>query len=122
MRIVIGGGPRTGKTTLADQSFPPELVRHTDDLIDLGWSEASEAAAAWMAEPGPWVIEGVAAVRALRKALEASPEAPCDKLVWLRHPHEVLVKGQASMMKGCETVLAQIVDELERRGVVIDYA
>ena len=119
MRVVIGGGPRTGKTTLAAKCYPPELVHHTDDLINLGWSEASAAAAEWMAEPGPWVIEGVAAVRALRKALDASPEAPCDQLYWLTEPHEALAKGQASMAKGCDTVLAGIRDELIRRGVQI---
>lgn len=117
-RIAIGGWPRTGKTTLAGHLGP--LVRHTDDVIDLGWSEASAEVARWMTEPGPWCIEGVAVARALRKALEADPGAPCDRLVWLTSPFVDLTDGQASMGRGCDTVLDGIIDELVRRGVTID--
>jgi len=63
MRILVAGGPRTGKT-----SFAEELgkglnlgVRHTDDLIGAyAWSAASSEVATWLEEPGPWIIEGVA--------------------------------------------------------------
>lgn len=121
-RVVIGGGPLTGKTTLARSAFAAVPVRHTDDLIDThDWSAASATVAEWMAEPGPWVIEGVAAVRALRKALAATDGAPCDRLIWLRDPHQEREPGQESMAKGCETVLAGIVDELTARGVTIEY-
>jgi hypothetical protein len=117
VRVCIGGGPRTGKTTTA--KLCAGSLRHTDDLIDLGWHEASAQAAAWMTEPDPWVIEGVAVARALRKALAASPDAPCDVLVWMSAPYEPLTPGQASMAKGCETVLAEILPELRARGVTI---
>ena len=156
-RTVIAGGPKTGKSTLADaldirpdpngcelcgsperggrystleegpgdplecplcDSIP--YVRHTDHLIHLGWSEASAAAALWFDTPGPWVVEGVAAPRALRKWLAAHPEGkPCDVLIVLTEPHEPLTPGQAAMAKGCETVLREVRGELERRGVEI---
>jgi len=113
-RIVIGGHPRTGKTTHGNQLAAALGVtcQHTDDLIDLGWSEASAAAAEWMTKPGPWVIEGMAAARALRKVPE-SEHGPCDLLIWLTDPFEPLTKGQLAMGKGADTVLAGIVDALD---------
>ena len=76
-RIIITGGPRTGKTTLARRLSdeeglllcnPPVAalpVNHTDDLMSLGWSEASQAASLWLDAPGPWIVEGVGASRAV---------------------------------------------------------
>lgn len=123
MRIIVAGGPRTGKTTLADRlgrdlGMP---VRHTDDLIDShSWSEASEAVSGWCSDQGPWVIEGVAAARALRKWLVANEGAPCDVVKLLFGPYETLTRGQETMAKGCLTVWNEIEPELRSRGVVID--
>ena len=95
-------------------------IRHTDHLIHLGWSEASAAAALWLDVPGPWIVEGVAAPRALRKWLAAHPDGrPCDVLIVLPEPRAVLTPGQVTMTKGCVTVLREIWSELERRGVEI---
>lgn len=132
-RICIAGGPRTGKTTLAGTLFErhdwphdaPDcdgcgVVRHTDDLIQLGWSEASAAAAEWFEYPGPWIVEGVAVPRALRKWLAAHPEGkPCDVVYWLEEPHEERTPGQIAMANGCLTVWREVRPELERRGVEI---
>lgn len=122
-RIVIAGGPKTGKTTLAKSFVFPGVTfttRHTDNLIHLGWSEASAAAALWFDEPGPWIVEGVATPRALRKWIAAHPHGkPCDVVHWLEDPHEELTPGQAAMTKGCATVWEEIVDELRARGVEI---
>lgn len=132
-RICAAGGPKTGKTWLAEKLFEhrdwphdvPDcdgcgVLRHTDDLIHLGWSEASAAAALWFDEPGPWIIEGVAVPRALRKWLAAHPEGkPCDVVYWLEDPHEELTRAQAAMAKGCATVWCEIEDELRARGVEI---
>lgn len=121
MRVAIAGVPRAGKTTLAARF--PGLSLHTDNLIDLGWSEASEAAAVWFDERDPFVIEGVAVPRALRKWLAAHPEGkPCDRLFWLERPLQELSPGQARMAKGCLTVWHEVRPELERRGVEILYA
>lgn len=121
-RIVIAGGPRTGKTTLSNEMMVQHRVPviHSDDFIDMGWSEASAHMAKLMNEtPDPWVVEGVATVRALRKALDLNSHKPCDELVWMNTPHEELTKGQAAMTKGCETVLNEIKPELIKRGVKI---
>jgi hypothetical protein len=119
-RILITGGPRTGKTTRANASAGDcGPIRHTDDLIAThGWSEASEVVAGWFDAPGPWVIEGVAVPRALRKWLRGHADGtPCDVVLLLEHPHVPLVAGQAAMAKGLWTVWSEIEGELAARGV-----
>lgn len=114
-RICITGGPRTGKTTLASKLQCDDLVAgltgariwHTDEMIDLGWSEASRFIAEhWFDEPGPWIIEGVAVSRALRKWRDAHPgePPPCDQIIYLDEPYETLTHGQRTMAKGVRTV------------------
>lgn len=123
MKICIAGGPKTGKTTLSEQlakdyNLP---VVHGDDFMSMGWSESSAHLAKLIMEAETGIFEGVQIARALRKALEASPAAPCRSLIILRRPLQELTKGQASMTKGCETVMAEILPELKRRGVEILY-
>jgi adenylate kinase family enzyme len=125
MRTCIFGGPRTGKTTLAVEMVGRRRltpVRHTDDLIGvLDWSGQSHRIAFdWFAQPGPWIIEGVAVGRALRKWLAANPEGkPCDEVILLWSPRVTLTPGQARMAAGCAMVWRAIEGELVRRGVVI---
>lgn len=127
-RICITGGPRTGKTTLAER-LGAELghgrfVRHTDALLQLhlGWSESSEAVATWFNAPGPWIIEGVAVSRALRKWRAAHPgePPPVDRVIYLEHAHEPLSRGQYRMSVGVETVHAEIEEWLADHGVVTE--
>jgi SPP1 gp7 family putative phage head morphogenesis protein len=92
-------------------------VHHADDLIVLGWSEASEALAAQMTAADSGIFEGVAVVRALRKMLSSSPGKPVDQVLVLRQPHLKLNDGQARMAKACETMLQGITAELLARGV-----
>lgn len=142
-RIVILGGPKTGKTTLANAWFEAHdwphdapdcdgcgVLRHTDDLIEqckhLGrdaWSEASRIASTWLDEPGPWIIEGVAMARALRKWRDQHPgeRPPVDRVIRLTTPHVELSKGQAAMAKGEETVWAEVEPWLRQHGVSIEH-
>lgn len=123
-RIVIIGGPGTGKTTLAAdlglaRGFKP---RCTDEVMSLGWSEASAEVSKWLDVAGPWIIEGVAIARALRKWLQSHPEGkPCDMVRFLMVAYEPLTTGQWSMAKGIDTVWREIEGELKRRGVAIQY-
>lgn len=142
-RILITGGPRTGKTTLAESmalagvsanatfsaTVTPTL-RHTDDLIEqtkhLGkdaWSAASLIASGWLDEPGPWIIEGVAASRALRKWRDQHPEEPppVDRVIYLSETHQPLAKGQETMAKGVRTVHDEIEPWLRKHGVQTEY-
>lgn len=119
MRILIIGGPKTGKTTLANKLGGN--VRSTDDVMNLGWSEASAEVATWFDEPGPWIIEGVAVPRALRKWMKNNPgqPAPVDKIIWLSGAFQDLTTGQQSMTKGIDTVMNEIIGEL-RKSVPIE--
>ncbi len=119
MRIVIAGVPKAGKTTLSEGY---KNVHHTDDLIRvLGWSELSQEVAEWFYDPGPWVIEGVATVRALRKWLRDNPEGtPCDEVIFLGEPHIELTPRQQGMAKGICTIWEGVQTELKQRGVTIN--
>ncbi len=131
-RLVIAGVPHAGKTTLGNTLAKRpdfENVRHTDELIGkLSWSEASAEVATWLDAPGPWVIEGVASVRALRKWLLGDPETmllghdegkPCDALIWMWQPIEPLEGRRLGLAKSCRTIYDQIETELAARGVEI---
>ena len=120
-RVVLAGGPRTGKTTIAEALQHRIRTRSTDALIgSYDFAEGAPAEVArWMAEPGPWLIEGVAAIRAARAYLQAVESAPCDLLVWLAVPFVERSQTQRGMAKGCETVFRQILPELEARGVEV---
>lgn len=124
-RLLVTGAPRTGKSTLAYKLCPndsihlctdPQRLCTTPGAVgtpdELGWSEASQwIADKWLTKPGPWIVEGVAVPRALRKYLAANgPDAPppCDKLIVLVDPHEALTPNQAAM----GDALMQIIDDL----------
>jgi len=128
-RVIIVGGPRVGKSTMARQMSGdspsrvngPSKSRCTDELIGAAsWSGSSEETALWFNEPGPWVIEGVATARALRKWLQTHDGKPCERIAVLRKPKVKATPGQLAMGKGVLTVFRQIRRELERRKVLIE--
>jgi broad-specificity NMP kinase len=123
-RIVIVGGPRTGKTTLAFALATERqirVIRHTDSLIDThDWGSASTTAAHWFDATGRWIVEGVAAVRALRKWLDrhcGDRLVPCDEVITLWHPRVSLSPGQETMAKGVRTVWDEVLPRLVSRGL-----
>ncbi len=121
-RIAIAGIPDGGKSTLARKlaAHLGCVLRETDDLIPLGWSNDSAVAATWFDDENGFVIEGVAVVRALRKWLAAHPEGkPCDRVVWLDVPKVQLTSEQLTMAKGCETIWRGVRPLLAARGVEI---
>lgn len=123
MRIAILGAPKTGKTTYAARRAQESSarMRSTDDVISMGWSEASAHISSWFDAPGDWIIEGVAVARALRKWLERNPAGrPVDELILTSNaPFQAHSQGQASMAKGIITVLNEILPALRARGVKI---
>jgi hypothetical protein len=108
-RTVIIGWPGTGKTTLAQKMGGG---RSTDETIDMGldWSAGSLEVSAWFDRPGPWIVEGVAVPRALRKWHANNPglPPPVDNIIVLRTVHKDLTNGQISMGKGIDTVMREI--------------
>lgn len=106
-RVLIIGWPGTGKTTLAAEMGGG---RSTDELISLGWSGASEEASRWFDAPGPWIIEGVAIPRALRKWRERNPgkRPPVDRIIRLTKLQKELQAEAVAMGKGLDTIYAEI--------------
>lgn len=139
-RIVVAGGPLCGKSTYAHalgrQLGIPVLHTDTRELhrlsgscsptcrftpAGLDWSATSAAVARWFSNPGPWIVDGVAAARALRKWLEANRIGrPCDIAVCMRRALVPLNPGQVAMTKGCDKVWGEIVAVLAARGVRFD--
>lgn len=66
--------------------------------------------------PGPWIIEGAAAVRALRKALALSRK-PCDAVVLVLGYKVDPTPGQIAMGKGIATVWFGIEADVRSRGI-----
>jgi hypothetical protein len=122
-RVAIVGAPRCGKSTLARRmAFRLGLEAwHTDDLCGvLEWSEASDEVARWMAHPAPWLVEGVAVARALRKCLRAAPdEKPVDHVIYLTEAVAPQTQGQIAMGKGIATVWKAIEPALLALGVEV---
>lgn len=117
MRIAICGAPNTGKTYLSNTM--PRPVFHTDDLIGrTDWTGQSAEVAEWMEMPGPWVIEGVSVIRAIRKFIKAHPgEKPCDKLLIMTCQYVPLNPGQARMASTINKHLAEVEPQLLALGV-----
>ena len=125
-RIGVVGGSGCGKTHLARQlsaSLGAPMFSSDDLIATHDWSGASrEIADQWLPRPGPWIQEGIALPRALRKWLASHPEGkPLDTLIVLTKPHRPQTPGQATQAKGHDTVLSEILPELRRRGVVIEH-
>lgn len=127
-RVVICGGPRTGKSTKArvlagDRKRMHGPSKSTDSLMgEVDWGGAADEVAKWFSEPGPWLIEGVQTARGLRRWLREHPEGkPCDRVLIMEKPKISQTKGQATLHKGVNTVLSGILPELKRRGVQVEY-
>ncbi|KKN56881.1 hypothetical protein LCGC14_0568060 [marine sediment metagenome] len=131
-RIVIVGGPRRGKSTVA-RAFrdehqiptlctdPLRLVKDPESGVTylpegLGWSEASKFVADhWLLQPGPWVIEGIATVRALRKFLRERGEGAAELLEGVEvivltdgHPEADINPRQEATAKAVATIWDEI--------------
>jgi hypothetical protein len=114
MRIVVIGGPLSGKSTYSSTyglpvycTDPKSLVRNPKPNVTylpegLGWSEGSEYVAKnWLTKPGDWIIEGTGAIRALRK-WSGSP----DQIIYITnmHPSQEPLPGQMAMAISISTM------------------
>ena len=119
-KIIVCGGPLTGKTTIAKKIAEQHnyTLLQTDDLMDMEWSAASEAASHWFDRDENLVIEGVAAVRALRKWLNRNERKKMDAIVLLlTKPMDKQSNGQASMSTAIGTIWSEVEDELRIRRI-----
>ena len=89
---------------------------HTDDLLDLDWSEQSRQIMRWLEKPGPWIIEGHAVVRGLRKWLREHDQGlPFDYLIYLNRSKVERTNGQEVLGKSVRTIWQEIAGELDKR-------
>lgn len=122
-RIIICGGPRTGKSTLSvrlgERHGIP--VKFGDSLVGTHeWSDASQEVSTWIDDPGDWIIDGVVGVRAIRKWLAHNHSKPFPGVVvYLREPIQVQTDKQKSMSKAIATVWREIEPELIARSTKI---
>jgi len=103
--IVITGGPKHGKTTLASL-VKDRPTWSTDELLNdetVSWAQTPEQIAARARAIGQrYVIEGVHTAHALR-----SGKLTADCVVSMNGPKVPLSAGQATMAKGVATVFGQ---------------
>lgn len=122
MRLIIAGGPKRGKTTLAHQigdscDIP---IYSTDSLIaSHDWSAASYEVMKWFSRPDEWIIEGVAVPRAIRKWFRDKSAAPCDVAIWIPEPVAHCTNQQAEMARRCKAVWFRVLPSLRLRKVEI---
>ena len=99
MKIIVTGGPRAGKSTLAanlSRLLDLEIV-HTDDYIAHGWSDVPDAVIEDLPDKD-WIVEGCQAVRLCRRV-------EFDKLIWVCGAREELTEKQRALGKGTKTML-----------------
>jgi hypothetical protein len=125
-RIVIVGGPRCGKSTVARRlreegvptycGDPISKVKQPEDGVIylpnyLSWTTAADyVAREWLTKPGPWCCEGVIMARALRKLHRQNSGSLLQgvEVIYLDFPFVPLTPGQANMSKGIATVWFEI--------------
>lgn len=108
----------SGKSTLAARTGlphyctdPKSLARNQSDKTNylpegLKWGDDSEYIANnWLTMQGSWVIEGVGAVRALRKwALKYPVTMPADKIIVIKGHADAVTDGQFTMGKSVSKI------------------
>lgn len=123
-RVIIIGGPRFGKSTLA-RNFrtqgiptycgdPASMVKEPESGVtylpeSLEWSEGSQYIADhWFTMPAPWCCEGVGMVRALRKLVDQGNKSAIDGVMILVRNRPVsgmvMSTGQRALALGVQTV------------------
>jgi hypothetical protein len=133
-RIVIVGGPRTGKSWLAQTYWtagydvycgdplskvkdPIETVTYLPEGLAMEDECTRFVVEHWLSQPGPWVCEGWLMARVLRKWLqvhdyEPPTEFPCDKIIVFENQRADcdLLRGQVAMHAGVHKVWNEIND------------
>lgn len=127
-QVMIIGAPLSGKSTYANTlglptfcTDPVSTVRQRQPNVTympdgLGWDRQSSQIINWMLKNGDWCIEGVAAVRALRKWNLLFPGVkPCDKIISFEdaHPSMKRTVGQEAMAKGHTTIWNEVKDNFK---------
>lgn len=121
-RIIVIGAPLAGKSTYAQKSGLPHYCtdpislsrdRHETATYmpeTLSWHDQSDfVVSQWFTKPGDWIIEGVGAVRALRKWVAKYPGVmPCDQIIVINSKYTRLSEGQMAMAKSIFKIWGEI--------------
>lgn len=144
-QIVLIGGARVGKSTLAahfraqgiptfcgdSQSKVKDVESDVTYLPEgLSWSDSSSyIAKEWFSMSGGWCCEGIAMVRALRKWVEIVDYDPLTisnlRVIYLKTPaidQREMLPGQLAMLKAVETIWQGIKEWFPQVEVVEDVA
>lgn len=137
-RIVVIGGPRTGKTTYATK-LAKELGVHlastgkrteaecglvsTDNWMKkASWNDLPDHVIRDLQARESFVLEGTQAARVLRRWLRDTPDQPkLDKVLVFNRPWVKRNGGQEAMAKGVKTVLRELLPLLQRAGVTVEH-
>ena len=115
--ILIVGGPKHGKTTLAT-SLDTDFV--STDGLDMSqrFEEKLETVIGWVAARRN--VEGVMLVHALRRILRAKKvDLKGTVIYYLHHPKEEQTKKQAALSKAVDTIMEEIRGGLRLAGATI---
>lgn len=103
MRVAVCGFPQSGKSS----AYPH--ARHTDEVMHLQWSQASDAVVEWFKDKDKNLcIEGATVLRALRKIKKAGKPCPIDKLVFFCVPLTPLDAHQRSLGGAQKNMLLEL--------------
>jgi len=136
-RIVVIGGPRTGKTTYATKlakqlgvhlGSTGKRTEQEDGLVSTDnymkradWKTLPDVIIKDLKDREDWVLEGTQAARVLRRWLKQAPDEPkIDKVLVFNRPWVVRNTGQEAMAKGVRTVLRDMMPLLKKAGITVE--
>ena len=137
-RIVVLGGPRTGKTTYATRlarelgvhlastgkrTEAPEGLVSTDNYLDSGsYDDLPDRVIADLRGRESFVLEGTQAARVLRRWLRTTPdEVKLDKVLAFGRPWVRRTPKQEATAKGVRTTLRDLEPMLRQAGVEVEH-
>lgn len=138
MRVVVLGGPRTGKTTYATKlakqlgahlastgkrTEAPEGLVSTDNWMHKStWADLPDAVIKDLKGRDSFVLEGTQAARVLRRWLVREPESvKVDKVLVFGQPWVARTPGQESMAKAVRTIFRDLQPLLQKAGIEFEH-
>ena len=125
-KIVVIGYPQSGKTTLVNalSSHRPELtVIHSDDYIEHGWDAALYKMMDDMREykPSPYLLEGVAGYRFLRKVEQLDLEDLKPDLIILCRSRSPIQQKHVQMCGNLDATMRDYNGIKKQSTLIIEY-
>ncbi len=137
-RIVVLGGPRTGKTTYATKlakklgvhlGSTGKRTEQEDGLVSTdnymkraNWATLPDVIIKDLKNREDWVLEGTQAARVLRRWLKEDINGPkVDKVLVFNKPWVTRSGGQEAMAKGVRTILKDLQPLLAKAGIEVEH-